>query len=81
MVSRSIFALYDWNEVPVDETEISQSVVDISRNLPFTIDISPSRSREGISELHKSLDRFDYSYHLLFRQIDLFKVLVSERRM
>ena len=38
-------ALCDWNEVPVDGTDVAQSVVDIGRYLPLPIDLSSARSR------------------------------------
>ena len=41
MVARSIFSLYDWNASPLDGTDIDRSVVDIGRDLPFAIDLSP----------------------------------------
>ena len=41
-----VFALYTCNEGPVDGTDISQSVVYIIREFPFTIDLSPARSRD-----------------------------------
>ena len=34
-----LFALYDWNAGPVDGTDIYRSVLDIGRELPFTIDL------------------------------------------
>ena len=45
MVARIIFALCAWNAVPVYGTGISRSVVSIFRYFPFTIDLSPERSR------------------------------------
>ena len=36
-----LFALYAWNSGQLDGTGIAQSVVDISREFPFPIDLSP----------------------------------------
>ena len=41
------FALYIWNSVPVDGTYITLSVVDIEKEFPFTIDLTPERSKGG----------------------------------
>ena len=40
-----IFSLYALNTDPVDRTDIDQSVVDIGREFPFTIYLSPEISR------------------------------------
>ena len=45
-----LFALYDWNTGPVDQTEITQLVVAIGKEFPFTLDLFPERSREVTSE-------------------------------
>ena len=45
-----LFALYAWNAGPVYGTDIDRSLVAIGRELPFPIDLSPSRLREGTSE-------------------------------
>ena len=81
MVSTSIFPLYAWNAGPVDGTDIYQSVVSISRELPFRIVVSPAMSRESTSEGVQSLDNFEVAYPLLFRQIEMFNILVSEKRL
>ena len=75
------FALYAWNAGPVDGTLITRSVVSIDRDLPFTIDLSPERSKEGNSEVQQSLDHFEASYPLIFKQRELFNILISERRL
>ena len=49
-----IFALYAWNEAPVDGSDIARLVVAIGREFPFPIDLPPERSREGTSERQKS---------------------------
>ena len=41
-----LFALYAWNEGPVDGTDIARSVVAIGREFQFPIDLSTSRSSE-----------------------------------
>ena len=46
---REYFSLYAYNLGLVDGTCIYQLVVDIVRELPFPIYLSPSRSREGTS--------------------------------
>ena len=66
---------------PLDGTDIAQSVVAIGRELPFPIDLSPYISREINSEVHQSLDRFEASSPILFRQRELFNILVSEIRL
>ena len=71
------FALYAWNAVAVDGTDISQSVVDIGRELPFPNNLSPERSMEGDSEGQKYLGHFEAASPLLFRQRELFSILVS----
>ena len=76
-----LFALYNWNVGPVDRTDISQSLVAIGREFPFTIDLSPARSRGGTSEGQKAMDHFDDASPLLFRRRELFNILVSERRL
>ena len=58
MFSRSVFAFYAWNAVPVDGTDIDQSVVAIGKYFPFIIDLSPSRSIEVTSEGQQALDYF-----------------------
>ena len=75
------FALYAWNAFPVDGTDIAQSLMAIGIELPFPIDLSPANIREGTSEVKQALDHFEASSPLLFRQRDLFNILVSERRM
>ena len=75
------FTLYAWNVFPVDGTEISRSVVDIGRELPFKIELSTSRSREGTSEIQQALYQFEAASPLLFRQRYLFNILVSESRL
>ena len=45
------------------------------------MDLSPSMSREGNLEGHQSLDHFDTSSPLMFRQIELFNILVSDKMM
>ena len=74
------FALYDWSAGPVDGTDIYQSVVDTSRNLPLPIDPSEARSRESTSEVQKALDHFYAAYPIMFRQGEIFKIPVSKRR-
>ena len=54
MVARIIFALYAWDSSPVDITDISQSVVDIYREFPFPIEISPARPSKGNSEVKQA---------------------------
>ena len=76
-----LFVLYAWNAGPVDGTDIDPSVVEISREFPFTIDLSLAKSREGNSEGQQSLDHFEDASLLLFRQRELFKILVSGRRL
>ena len=75
------FALHPCNLVPVDGTEIAWSVVDITRYFPFLIDLSPARSREGTSEVQQAFDYFEATSQLLFRQRDLFKLFLYERRL
>ena len=74
------FAFYAWNVGPVDGTYIAQSVVDIRRELPFQIYLSPEMSREGNSEGHQALEHFEAASPLMFRQREIFNILVSERR-
>ena len=69
------------NAYPVDGTEMFQSVVDIGRDFSFPIDLSPARSREGNSEGQKSLDHFESVSPLVFRQRELFNILISEKRL
>ena len=64
-----LFSLYAWNAVPVDGTDIAQSVVAIDREFPFPIDLSPARSMEGTSEGKQSVGHFEAASPLLFRQI------------
>ena len=61
--------MYAWNAGLVDGTDISQSLVDIGRDLPFPIYLSPERLREGTSEGQKALGHFEAAYPVLFRQI------------
>ena len=51
MVARLFWGFYDWDSVPVDGTHISCSVVDIIIEFPFTVDLSPSISKEFTSEV------------------------------
>ena len=44
-----MFVLYAWNAGPVEGTDIDLSVVAISREFPFPINLSTVRSREGTS--------------------------------
>ena len=55
----------------------------IDRELEFTIDLSPARSRGegGNSELQQALDHLKAEYPLMFIQRDLLNILVSESRM
>ena len=53
------FSMYAWNAGPVDRTDISQSLVAIGREFPFTIDLSPSSLMEGNSEEKHALDHFE----------------------
>ena len=76
MVERSIFAFYAWNSGPVDGTGIYFPLADINIELPFTIYPSPKSSREVTSEGQKALDHFEASSQPLFRQIELFNILV-----
>ena len=62
------FTFYDSNTVPVDGTDISISVVSIGRESIFTIDLSPKRSREGMSEGQKYLYHFEDESPIIFRQ-------------
>ena len=50
----------------------------IGREFLFTIDLSPARLREGTSEVQQSLDHFELELPLIFRQQELFNILVSE---
>ena len=54
--------------------------MDIGREFPFKIDLSPERSREGNSEGQQDLYHFEDACPLLFRQ-DMFNILLYERRM
>ena len=81
MVERKHFVVYAWNAGPVYETDIFRSVVDIGGGLLFPIDLSPERSREGTSEGQQALDHFEAVSPLLFIKIDMFNILVSERRL
>ena len=76
-----LFALNAWNSGPVDGTDIAQSVVAIGRESPFPIDPSPESLREGTSEVQQALDQFEAAYPHLFRQRELFNILVYERRL
>ena len=73
--------MYTWYAGLVDITDISQSVVDIGRDFPFPIYLSSERLREFNSEGQQSLDHFEVAYQLLFRQRELFNILVFERRL
>ena len=75
------FALYAWNAGPVDGTEISVSIVDIGRYFPFTIDLSPERSREVTSEGQQALYQFEGASPFLFRKRELLNILVSKERL
>ena len=73
--------LYDWNAGPVYGTDISLSVVDIRRKLPFPIDLSPEISRGVTSEVQQALYNFESASQLIFIQREIFKILVSERSL
>ena len=75
------FTLYAWNAGPVNGTSVARSVLAIGRYLPFPVDLSPSRLRESNSEGQQSFDHSDAASPLLFRQRELFNILVSERRL
>ena len=75
------FALYNWNLGPLYGTEIDLSVVAINRKIPYPIEFSLGSSIWGNSEGHQSLDYFESAYLFLFRQRDLFNILVYERRL
>ena len=55
--------------------------MDIGRYLPFPIDLSPERLRGGTSEGQQALYQFEAESPLMFRQIDMFNILVSESRL
>ena len=63
------------------ENIIARSLVAIGRESPFTIDLSPARSREGTSEGKKALYHFEAEYPLMFIQREIFNILVSERSL
>ena len=48
-----------FNEGPLYVTDIAQLLMAIGRDLPFPIELSPSRSREVTSEGHKALGNFE----------------------
>ena len=54
-----LFSLYACNAGPVDGTDISLSVVDISTELSFPLNLSPERLMEGNSEEKHALDHFE----------------------
>ena len=55
--------------------------MDSGRESPFPIDLLPARLREGNLEGQQALDHFATASPLMFRQRELFKILVSERRL
>ena len=55
--------------------------MDIGIDSPFTIDPSPEIPRDDNSEGQQALDRFDAASPLLFRQRDIFNILVYDRRL
>ena len=58
MVERSIFSLCVWNAGPLYGNDIAPSEVDINRELPFPIYLTPASSREVTSEVQQSLYHF-----------------------
>ena len=53
----------------------------IGREFPFPIDLSPARSRKVTSEGQEAFDHFEAASPIMFRQRELFNILVSERRL
>ena len=76
-----LFALYAWNVGPLCRNKIDLSVVDIGRDVPFPMELSPEISREGTSKVQQALYHFEAEVTILFRQRKLFNTLVSERRL
>ena len=52
--------------------------IDIS--FPFKMDPSPERIRESTPEGCTALYNFEAAYPLLFRKIEMFNILLSERK-
>ena len=75
------FSFYAWNLGSVYGTDIDLSVVDIVKDFPFPIDLSPERPREGTKEVNKYLDNFEDESTIIFRQRELFNILVYEIRL
>ena len=55
--------------------------MDIGREFPFTIDLSTAMSKEGTLEGQQALYHFEAESPLLFRQRELFNIMVYERRL
>ena len=53
----------------------------VGREFPFTINLSPARSMEVTSEGQQALDHFEAVYPLMFVQRELFKIMLSDRRL
>ena len=63
-----------WNSGPVYGDGIYQLVVGIGRYLPFKIDLSLAKSREGNSEGYNYLGDFGSVLSFLFVQRELFNI-------
>ena len=64
-----MFALYAWNALPINGTDILRSFVAVGREFPFPIDmLTPGGPPEGLMEGQQALDYCDLVSPLLYRQ-------------
>ena len=47
----------------------------------FTINLSPASSRDSTSEVHQALDRFEAASPIMFKQRELFNIMLYKRRL
>lgn len=76
-----LFSVYAWNASPIDGTDISRSLVTISRDFTFPIDIESTVMRGGSEETGQdAIDYHDAASPLIYRQRSLLNILNAKRR-
>jgi hypothetical protein len=78
----TIFAIYAWNSAPVDGTDIVRSYAALGREFPFPIDTSVTTRQENDNTNYGELTiaHVEGAFPLLFRQRELLKILIRDRR-
>jgi hypothetical protein len=76
------FGIYAWKSAPTDGTDIVRSYAAMGREFPFPIDNKLRSTDFSSNENHGELTvrHIDSAFPLLFRQRELLKLLVEDRR-